>query len=106
MSILEALYGVISNASPPTHPMLAAFSRQPNQPYPILRLKTKTYPTCRLAQPQDIDTVKPTFQPWRDLENEILYVYNRNVYDIVVTPDDLMVDDETLSSSVFQNGYS
>jgi len=59
---------------------------------------------CRLAKPLDIITFKPAFQPWRDLENELLNVFDRNSYSIIVTPEDLMDDDDTLANSVVKNG--
>jgi hypothetical protein len=58
-----------------------------------------------LAQPLSIETTNfSAFQPWRDLENEILGVFDRNSYQIVVTPEDLMDDENTLSSSVVKDG--
>lgn len=60
----------------------------------------------RLSEPIDILTYEPLFQPWRDLENEILNVFDRNNYSIIVTPEDLMGDEDNLASAVLQDGYT
>ena len=60
----------------------------------------------RLAKPLDVDTYQPFFQPWRDLENELLTVFDNNSYSIIVTPDDLMGEDDTLASAVLKDGYT
>lgn len=61
---------------------------------------------CSTAKPIDIATYKPAFQPWRDLENEIKNVFDNNTYQIIVTPEDVMGDDDDLKSAVFQDGYT
>lgn len=60
----------------------------------------------RLADPIDIVTYEPLFQPWRDLENEILNVFDRNNYSTIVTPEDLMGDEDNLADAVLQDGYT
>ena len=62
---------------------------------------------CSLNQPVDIVTYDPTFQPWRDLENEVLNIFDRNSYFTVVTPDDLMSEDEdNLASAIIKEDFT
>jgi hypothetical protein len=60
-----------------------------------------------LNQPVDIVTYDPTFQPWRDLENEVLNIFDRNSYFTIVTPDDLMGEDEdNLASAIIKEDFT
>ena len=56
--------------------------------------------------PINITTYEPLFQPWRDLENEILEVFDRNAYQIIVTPEDLMGEEDNLASAVLKDDYT
>jgi hypothetical protein len=66
--------------------------------------------SCSLAQPIDIATYEPApglfYQAWRDLENELLGIYDRNSYFTVVTPDDLMEDEANLKEAVLKEDYT
>ena len=61
---------------------------------------------CSLAEPLDIINYQPEYQPWRDLENELLTVWDQNVYFSIVTPDDIMGNDTDLATAVLKEGYT
>lgn len=61
---------------------------------------------CSLAEPLSIEDFQPFFQPWRDLENELLNVFDKNRYSSIVTPQDIIGDETDLASAVLKDGYA